>query len=463
MIPLWQRSASELVEGYRLGKWSPVEAIDSVLARLGEINPSLNAVIALNAGAREAAEHSRLRYMAGKPLSQLDGVPISIKDNLLMAGLPATWGCRALKDHQPEVDELPVGRLRAQGAVLFGKTNVPEFTLEGHTDNALFGTTRNPWNTALTPGGSSGGAVAAVAAGIGPLALCTDGGGSIRRPSAHTGLVGLKPSIGAIARGNGFPSLLLDFEVVGPVGRNVADVKIMFDALFSGQPEGSRSRCLPAKERPVRVLYVPTLGDSPTDPCIRSATDEAASVLTWLGCEVEKGPLALELSEINESWPEIGQIGLAHLLDLFPQWRAQISSKYLAMARSGERIPASRLWACLERVQALRQAVGVLFETWDFILTPTTAALAWPAAEAYPVVIDDQAVGPRGHAIFTGWVNVAGNAAISLPAVPADDGLPTGIQLIGPWGSERDLLALAARYEAMQPWATRFERLWSVG
>lgn len=460
--PLWQLSAIDLGAAYRADTCTPMDALESVLARCKVSNPELNAVIALDAAAHDAAMASQARFAAGCPLGPLDGIPLSIKDNLLMAGVSATWGCAALSGSVAAADELPVARLRAQGAVLFGKTNVPEFTLEGYTDNAVFGTTRNPWCTALTPGGSSGGAVAAVAAGIGPLALCTDGGGSIRRPASHTGLVGLKPSIGAIARADGLPSLLLDFEVVGPVGRSVADVAMMFDALAGAHPRDRRSRALPADLREARrVLHVSRFDGAPVDPQVAAATVAAANVLRELGCEVEEGDLPVDLSALNAVWAEVGQIGLAALFALQPDLLERAAPKYREMAIQGAALGAPRLWATLERIDALRRAVDEVFSRWDAVLTPTAAALPWPAAEAYPPVIDGRTVGPRGHAVFTGWVNAAGNPALSLPALPSVEGLPIGIQLVGPWGGDRMLLALAERYEQLSPWAGRFDELWS--
>src|SRR5438105_2785360 len=173
----WQLSAGELAEAFGRGAITPDAVLDATLRRLDEVNPRINAVITLDRdGARTAASESTRRWREDRPLGPLDGVPLTIKDNILARGLRATWGSRLYADYVPQHDEEPVARLRNAGAVILGKTNVPEFTLQGYTGNALFGVTRNPWNLALTPGGSSGGAVAAVACGIGPIALCTDGG-----------------------------------------------------------------------------------------------------------------------------------------------------------------------------------------------------------------------------------------------------------------------------------------------
>jgi aspartyl-tRNA(Asn)/glutamyl-tRNA(Gln) amidotransferase subunit A len=222
--PLWSLNAVELSPAYANGL-SPRSAIDATLARIRDVNPKLNAIVTLDeAGAVDAAEASGRRWKDGRPLGTLDGVPVTIKDNILVAGLRATWGSRLYENFVPDEDELPVRRLREAGVVILGKTNVPEFTVHGFTHNAVFGTTGNPWDPALTPGGSSGGAVAAVASGMGALAFGTDGGGSIRRPAAHAGLIGFKPSRDTVRRGKGFPAILHDFEVIGPIARCVDDI-----------------------------------------------------------------------------------------------------------------------------------------------------------------------------------------------------------------------------------------------
>lgn len=214
----WQCSAVGLAGAYRRGETSPLEVLQHGWSRIDAVNPRLNALIAprRDASLAEAAQSAE-RFARGLPLGALDGIPLAVKDNIPSADQPTRWGTLAGQAYQAAQDELALARARAAGAVVVGKTNLPEFAMDGYTGNRLFGTTRNPWNPALTPGGSSGGSVAAVAAGRVPLALGTDGGGSTRRPAAYTGLVGFKPAIGAIARAHTLPPLLLDFEVIGPM------------------------------------------------------------------------------------------------------------------------------------------------------------------------------------------------------------------------------------------------------
>lgn len=453
--PLWQLSAAELAAAYRTGITTPPAVLDACLARLDALNPVLNAVVCQRRTAVLAdAEASAVRHACGQPLSALDGVPVLVKDNLPTADLPTTWGSPGLAAYQTAQDELAVARLRAAGALIIGKGNVPEFTLEGYTHNPLFGSTRNPFDPALTPGGSSGGAVAAVAAGFVPLALGTDGGGSTRRPASHTGLVGFKPSIGAIAREHALPPLLLDFEVVGPIARTVADVQLLFQAL-AGPHAGDRSSQALPPPAPMpsrcRVLYVPTLGDAPVDPQIAASCRTAVQRLQALGHRVDEGPLPLDLAFMTERWPLVGQIGLSWLFQQQPAWRDGASPTFRAMAEAGAAQPAAVLWDILERVATLRRAADALFTQLDLVVTPATAALPWPAAEPYPAVIAGQPVGPRGHAVFTGWVNAAGLPAIALPTAASREGLPTGVQLIAGFGRDQALLELAAAFEASGP------------
>ncbi len=463
---LWQLSATELQRRYRDGSLTPLAVAQACLARLEAVNPQLNAVVQRrDAAFLQEAQAATRRFQAGAPRSALDGIPLTVKDSLYTADLPTSWGTRALRAHRTGEDELAVARARAAGALIAGKTNVPEFALEGYTDNPIYGPTGNPWNPELTPGGSSGGAVAAVAAGIAPLAIAQDGGGSIRRPVSHTGLVGLKPSLSAVPRQHVLPSLLLDFEIIGPIARTVADARLLFEVMRGPAAvdrlslAAAQAAAQARRAGPLRVLYVERLGTAPLDPQIAASVAAGVVRLAALGHAVESGPLPLDLDFFATAWPQIGQIGLASLFDLHPDWAAQASPKYRDMAEQGRSLPAARLWQTLERVRQLRRESVALFERFDVVVMPSAAALPWPRSEAYPRRIDGQEVGPRGHAIYTGWVNAAGRPALALPTAPSQEGLPIGMQMVGAYGSDDLLLDLGATYEAIAPWAERWPAL----
>ncbi len=442
---------------------SPVEALDAVLARIARLNPALNAIVALDEGpARAAAEASAARWRDGLPLSALDGVPLTVKDNIAAAGLPCAWGSPVFRDHLPARDELPVARARAAGMVVLGKTNVPEFTLQGYTDNTVHGVTRNPWDRRLTPGGSSGGAVAAVASGMGPVALGTDGGGSIRRPASHTGLVGLKPTPGRIPRCDGLPAILLDLEQIGPIARTMGDLVALTALLAAPDPRDPASRGLPDFTVPatpprLRILFVPRFGAHPVDPEITERVAQAAHRLSTLGHAVEEGAPPFDIDEVNAVFGPIGQAGLAWLLAA--RGGAMPEAPMLRdMAAAGAAMPASTLFGAVEGIAAFRRRMAAFFASsgFDLILTPSAAALPWPADQVAPPTIAEQKVGPRGHAVFTNFANLGGLPGLALPAEPGTTGLPIGFQLVGPAGSDGLLCAMGAEWERAEPWAGRW-------
>lgn len=457
---LWRISATELGRMLRAGELSPVELLDATLRRIERLNPAINAIIAIDeTGARAAAKDSENRLRSGQSRGPLEGVPLTAKDNILVKGMPATWGSKVFADFVPETDELPVTRLRDAGAIILGKTNVPEFTLAEYTDNLVFGVTRNPWNLELTPGGSSGGAVASVAAGLTSVAIGTDAGGSIRRPASHTGLVGFKPSIGRVARCNGFPKILLDLEVCGPLGRTVADTKMVFDAMAGPSRLDRRSNLVPVRNGHrdrLRILYVERFGDSPLDPEVASSVLEAVDVISNLGHDVVSGELPIDLSEVTAAWPIIGAVGISHLFDLHPHAPDLVSPRFIEMAAAGAAATSSQYLGVIETLDRFRGQVGTAFEDIDVIMTPSAAALPWSADTPYPDVIDGQPVGRRGHAVYTGWVNACGHPAINLPAAHSASGLPIGFQLIGDFGADGMLFDLAAQYEEISPWSDRW-------
>ena len=448
--PYWTLGAADLSAAYREGRADPVSVVAELEKRIEKLNPKLNAYVALARDLPDQAMASRRRWQAGRPLSAIDGMPVAIKDNMHVAGLRTAWGGHTFDDIA-ETDELPVARLRAAGAILVGKTNTPEFAVEGYTANARFGVTRNPWNPRLTPGGSSGGSVAAVAAGLATLAIGTDGGGSTRRPAGHTGLYGLKPTIGRIARAGGLPQILMDFEVVGGFARTIDDLDLLYRVLAGPDHADPASRGLPEPDRgdgALRILIVPVLGDNPCDPEIVSATRQLGGRLSDLGHHVVEGPLPLDLKAVNAFWGAFAQVGLAHLRATVPGMAAKAAHLYLDMADTGAALLATDLFAAIEAVSALRSETSRLFADWDVIVTPTAAAQPWPAERTHPETIDGQPVGPRGHAIYTGWVNASGHPALAVPAGFDRAGLPIGCQLIGDLGTEDMLLRLAATLSA---------------
>jgi aspartyl-tRNA(Asn)/glutamyl-tRNA(Gln) amidotransferase subunit A len=453
--------AGAMARGFERGVFSPVEVFDALDSRIARLNPQLNAFVARSNSAREAAAASAARYRNKEPLGPLDGVPVAIKDNLVVAGMPATWGSRVFAGTICDTDEPAIARLRAAGAVIIGKTNTPEFAVEGYTGNALFGVTGNPWNPSLTPGGSSGGSVAAVSARMVPLALGTDGGGSIRRPAAYAGLAGLKPTIGRIARSGGLPQVLLDFEVVGPLARTIADLAAAYVIITGADIRDPTSRAVPQPRRRsavrdrLHVLYVESFGDAPCDPDIRRSTRTLADTIADLGHDVRNGPLPLDIERLNALWPTIGAIGLARLVAEMPAMKALASPKYLEMAENAAALGAVHLASIIEEVRLLRAHASSWFGENDIILTPACAAMPWAAGESHPTTIDDHPVGPRGHAIYTGWVNAIGHPAIALPSEPHVNGMPIGVQLVGDLGSEDLLLDLAGCIERVRPWAHR--------
>ncbi|MGO4394251.1 amidase [Variovorax sp. M-6] len=456
-IPLWQLTAAQLVAGFREASFTPTEALRACMSRSAAVNPRLNALVTLDGeGAAHAAEQSTARWRTGRALGALDGVPVTIKDNLQVLGLPTHWGSHALGGFIAERDELPVARLRESGAVIFGKTNVPEFTMQGYTDNLVFGPTGNPWNPALTPGGSSGGAVALVAAGGCPIALGTDGGGSIRRPASHTNLVGFKPSRGRVPRGDGLPPIFLDFEVAGPIARSVADVAAVMQVIGRGpMEEGSSPNA--------RVLFIPRFGDHPVDPQIAALTRAAAQGIAGLGHEVTTAQDFGMVEAVNERWSLLAQVGLAWLvahpqeLPGRPFDPSRFGPVMQANAEAGRKATACDLFDLLFEAERLRTALSRLFDRYDFLLTPAAAALPWPANETHPTRIDGREVGPRGHAVFAGFANAVGLPAIALPCGFVD-GMPVGMQLVAREGADAELLALAGSIEQAYPWQ-RFPEL----
>jgi aspartyl-tRNA(Asn)/glutamyl-tRNA(Gln) amidotransferase subunit A len=460
---LARRSAAELAQLLSRGEISATEVLADVLQAHEHFNPTLNAIVELNADAAlAAAQASERRYAARSPLGPLDGIPVTVKDNIFVKGFGATWGSRLFATFRPEQDDIAIERLRASGAVLFAKTNTPEFALAAYTDNALYGPTRNPWNLAFTPGGSSGGAVAALAGGIGPLAVGTDAGGSIRRPASYTGVVGFRPSTGRIPRVFGFPALAADLQVIAPAARTVCDTYALFRAM-AGSDIRDRSSCafnghpLPdelvqAPATRLRICCVKDVEGSPVDAEIREQFDATAGRLAALGHHVEVGRLPFRLDEIEKVWSTLTAVGLAGVVAGAKDASRDVQPAGLAAAQRGGAVPAREYSAVLETVQKIRRDCDTFFAEFDILLTPASAALPWAVGEDYPERIDGKRAGPRSAAVFATFVNIAGIPAISVPAGMGASRLPIGMQFASGFGEDVRLLELARELESAAPW-----------
>jgi aspartyl-tRNA(Asn)/glutamyl-tRNA(Gln) amidotransferase subunit A len=444
--------ATELVRRYRARQLSPVEVTEALLARIAELNPRLNAFCLVDeAGALAAARASEARWMKGAPLGWVDGVPASIKDLILARGWPTLRGSKTVDPEGPWLEDAPAtARLRENGAVLLGKTCTPEFGWKGVTDSALTGITRNPWNTALTPGGSSGGASAQVAAGLGPLALGTDGGGSIRIPCAFAGISGIKPSFGRVPA---WP--LSPFGTVahlGPMARTVADCALMLNVL--AQPDVRDWTALPyaatdwtqgldAGVKGLRVAYSPRLGYvQQVNAEVEARVADAARVLAGLGAVVEEvDPGFADCSEIfRVHWTA----GAYNLLRNMPQEKFALLDPGLQQAcASGATHSLAQYLDAVAARGALGEQMRRFHQKYELLLTPSTAIPAFTAGRIAPE-------GPAREADWTWWTpfsfpfNLTQQPAMSVPCGFSRDGLPIGLQLVGPMHRE-DLVLRAAQ------------------
>ncbi len=443
---------------------SPVDLFECFLERHERINPAINAVVLVDEkGARRAAEASDKRAREGRRLGPLDGIPLTVKDNIHVGGLRATWGSLLFADFVPTRDDLPVARLREAGAVIVGKTNTPEFAMAQVTENRIFGRTVNPWQPELTPGGSSGGAVASVAAGICSLALATDAGGSIRRPASYAGVVGFRPSTGRVPRSHGFPALAMDFQVIGPIARTVSDVRLMMDCIarpdqgdrqsLTFRPFGSHAEAAqPGRRAPATIRYVPRAGSGPIDAEIARNVRLAAETFVDLGYRLEEAVAPYDPEEIDAIWATLIGVGVGRVLLGFDGWAGKIDAGLAAIAERGRSVTTAEFLATLDRIHELRAEFAAWMSDADAMLTPSSAALPWPAEHRYPVTIDNQPASPRAAAVFSTFVNAVGHPAISLPCSPSAKGLPIGFQLVGRYGEDERLIRLALEYEQARPW-----------
>jgi aspartyl-tRNA(Asn)/glutamyl-tRNA(Gln) amidotransferase subunit A len=449
-------SAAELASAYRSGKLSPVEVAEALFARLDALQPKLNAFCVVDRdGAMEAARASEARWRAGKPLSPVDGVPATIKDLMLTRGLPTLRGSHLIDPNQDWSEDSPaVARLKEAGAVILGKTTTPEFGWIAVGDSPLTGITRNPWNPERTPGGSSAGAAAACAAGIGVLNLGSDGAGSIRIPSCFSGVFGIKPTFGRVPAYPPSPMGLLSHH--GPLCRSVADAAAMLDLI--GRPDPRDPYWLPPPEtsfldgieggvRGWRVAYSPDLGYAKVDPEIADCVAQAARQFEALGAHVD------EIDKIFDSPREalltLWGAGAARIIaGISAERLRQCDPGFVAVAEAGAKIGAvDYLGADLART-ALGRTMGAFHETYDLLLTPMMPVPALPVGEDLNSPDDKHWI---DWSPFSYPFNMTRQPAASIPCGLTNSGLPIGLQIVGELHADAKVLRAARAFETTQP------------
>ena len=457
-------SATELAAKIRSREVSPVEVVDAVLSRLNAQGPRLNAFSFVHA--EEARDQARAAEAAvgrgdAAQLGPLHGVPISLKDNVPVAGKPLTYGSRLLRDNVAREDSPIAARIARAGGIVIGRTNTPEFAWRGSTDNRLFGATRNPWDHERTAGGSSGGAGAAVAAGLAPLAIGTDGAGSIRIPASFCGIVGLKPSFGRVPF---YPSPGANELAAhaGPMTRTVRDAALLLDVV-AGPDERDRFSLPAAGEsfleaaeggvRGRRVAWSPDLGHIPVDPEVRQLAEAAAWSFTDLGCEVEAPELGLPdpAPILGALYPSVQAAG--HALRP-PEQHAEMDPGLVEIARQGAQLSAVDVGRAMAARSAYWDAMRRVFERFDLLLTPTISVPAFELGIVGPTEVDGTPV------VHLGWTlaypfNYTGQPAITVPCGFTQAGLPVGLQIVGRRFADGDVLRAAAAFESAWPWADR--------
>ncbi|MBV1937355.1 amidase [Streptomyces sp. BV286] len=437
MTELTELTAVRLVEGYRKGEFSPVDAVRAALRRAEEIQPAVNAFVRLDeeaalAQARDSAE----RWRRGEPAGLVDGVPVSVKDILLMRGGPTLKGSRTISPQGRWDEDAPsVARLREHGAVFLGRTTTPEFGWKGVTDSPATGVTRNPYDPSRTSGGSSGGSAAAVALGAGPLSLGTDGGGSVRIPASFCGVFALKPTYGRVPL---YPaSAFGTLAHVGPMTRDAADAALMLDVVSGpdtrdwsglGPAGGSYADALGGGVRGLRVAYSPSLGGQvAVRPGVAAAVRRGVEGLASLGAYVEEADP--DFTDPVEAFHVLWFSGAARVTQrLGPHQRELLDPGLREICGLGARFGALDYLAAVDVRMELGRRMGRFHDTYDVLVTPTMPITAFEAGAEVPR--------GSGHRRWTGWTpftypfNMTQQPAATVPVGVDEDGLPVGLQIV---------------------------------
>lgn len=463
MTDLARTAATDLAAMIRTRQVSPVDVVDAVLDRIAALEPRLNAFTeVMGDRARDAAKAAEAAVMAGGSLGALHGVPVTIKDLTAMAGVPLRAGSRTTEGQVPAQDAPLIGRLRAAGAIIVGRTTTPEFGWKGVSESPLTGITHNPWRHGYNTGASSAGAGAACAAGIGPLHQGGDGAGSIRMPAHFSGVFGLKPTFGRVPHA---PSSNSDNVVhQGPITRTVADAALMLRCMAGPDPRDYLSLEAPPADYPallggdlagLRIAFSPDLGHARVDPAVAALVQDAASALPALGAQVENvtpawGRDGPEL--IRFFWPT----QYAQHTRLLARWRDAMDPGLVALIEANTGHSIADYQVMRERKLAYIAAIGAFFAQWDYLVTPAVSVAAFPATRLAPAGWPEHAWDWLSWAEFSYPFNFSGNPAASVPCGFTPEGLPVGLQIVGRRFDDAGVLRVASVLETARPWAQRW-------
>jgi len=447
----------------RSGEATSRDIVEECLARIGALQPKLNAFVTVCAdAAREQAAVIDRARASGAKLGPLAGVPVSVKDILNTKGVRTAWGSRLMQDNVPAEDAVAVRRLKEAGAVIVGKTATPEFAYKLLTDSPLSGVTRNPWDAALTPGGSSGGSAVAVAAGMGPLSLATDAGASTRLPAACCGIVGLKPTLGRVPH-NQVPDGFNNFIHLGVMARTVEDAALMLGVIAGPHPSDPYSLLASLNEeargvKNLRIEWRPLLGNTLLDGEVRAQCEQALEALGAAGAKVRTVDEPFENAE--SAWRVLQQSNWAarHYARI-DEVEARIEPGFAAGIRAGGAYTGQQLLAATVKRTEFFRKVQAWFERCDLVATPTMSRPPLAASHRVdePITVNGKPAGDMrvAWAPYLNLFNLTGHPALSVPAGFTAAGLPVGLQLVGRWHAEADLFAAARMLERARPWGQR--------
>ena len=458
-------SAADIADGYRRKLFTPCDVVDDVIAALEATDAACNVVVTpMYEQARAEADRATTALRTGETLGALAGIPVTVKDLVFVAGVPAYGGAPLNKGFVPTSDAAVVSTLRAAGAIITCKTTTCESGYKLTADSPVSGTTRNPWNLRRTSGGSSGGAAAAVAAGCGPIAIGTDGVGSIRVPSSFCGVFGLKPTFGLVPRSPGFsPPSWASLAHTGPITRTVADAARVLEIMAghdlrdpASLPVGPRRfDARPRTLDGVRIATSIDFGYAPVGAEVRTAFAAAINTLDICGARISDGGASLDPSLLDDTLKPIA----------FTEQAAAIAGRSIDDFNASESdyremLRAGRAFAGIDYVESgyrrnqLREIFLKLFEQVDILVTPTVAVTAFEAGKLGVDTVDGSAVDPHlGWSPFSWPVNLTGLPAATVPCGFDGDGLPIGLQIIAPWLGEQAIFHVAAAFEQARPWA----------